>query len=143
MVDTLASPTVVPAKSTPLGKRAVSARGHSEPASPGGSLVLATAWPSAHSRDELRVVVQVPPRQVSHPPGQEVVQCGVGLGADVNLVPTVPHLQAHEHHAEIELLIKLPEGREPRGSGSNGEASQRPEVPPASAAMGQVTRAES
>ena len=76
------------------------------------------ALPPARSRDELYVVVSLPAHQLSSSPGQEVVQCGFRLGADLNFVPTIPHLQAHEHHAEIELLIELPEDREPRGSGS-------------------------
>lgn len=120
MLDTLASPTVVPVKSTPLGSRAASAgEQHPGARAPGPSPQGRRGpRPPASSRDELHVVVRLPAHQLSSPPGQEVVQCGLGLGADLNLVPTIPHLQAHEHHAEIELLIELPEDREPRGSGS-------------------------
>lgn len=67
--------------------------------------------PAAHSRDELDVVVRVLPHQVLCPPGQEVVQRDAGVGADLDLVPVVPDIQAHQDHAELEFLIKLQEDR--------------------------------
>lgn len=123
MADTLASPTVVPVKSTPLETRECRVWTPWEQLPPGAP--CEPAWPCAPpptpprgqrapphspppgSRDELRVVMQVSRGEVSSPPGQEVVQGGVGVRADGDFVPTVPDLQAHKHHTEVELLIKL------------------------------------
>lgn len=97
MEDTLASPTVIPMKSTALQRRrSLSWAPQQHP--PQGL---------PHTRDELGVVVRLSARQVPRPPGQEGLQRSVSIRADVDLVPAVPHLQAHQGHAEVEVLIEL------------------------------------
>lgn len=65
-----------------------------------------------HSRDKLHVVMWVLPLQVLFPPGQEVLQCHVGIAADVEFV-LVPDLQAHQDNSKTEFLIKLQRASSP------------------------------
>lgn len=117
MEDTLARPTVVPVKSMPLRTGVMFAWDpKAGPLSPAALPTCPGKWPApmVDSRDKLCVVMWVPPCQALRPPGQEVLQRDVGMGADMDFVPTVPDLQTHQDYAEIELLIKLGGDRELR-----------------------------
>lgn len=131
---TLASPTVVPVNSTPLETRAVCKGGRPEnrlpPHRPPWPQALGSA-PATRIRDELRVVVLVPAHQFLRPPLEEVVQCDVGVRAHVNLVLVVPHLQAHQDHTEIELLIKLGGQGSPRSGSGPARATEPSSLPAA------------
>lgn len=58
-------------------------------------------------RDQLGIVVRLPPQQLGLPPVEEVVQCHLRVGTDHDLVLVAPHLQANQGHAQAKRLIKL------------------------------------
>ena len=120
MAETLANPTVVPVKSTPLEVGVTQMPWTRLPPHFPPTPALLSLPPqscpsslpspphparSTSSRDELYVVMQVPPCPLPCLPGQEVLQCDTGVGADVEPVLTIPNLQAHQDHTEVEFLI--------------------------------------
>lgn len=63
--------------------------------------------PSPFLRDQLGIVVWLPPQQFCLPPVEEVVQCHLWVGTDHDFVLVAPHLQADQGHPQAKRLIKL------------------------------------
>lgn len=65
------------------------------------------AAPPPSLRDQLGIVVRLPPQQLNLPPVEEIVQCHLWVGTDHDFVLVAPHLQANQGHPQAKRLIKL------------------------------------